>query len=68
MATAFVVVFGIVLPTTTILVEALLHMCAEAFFDPLPTVGHVLAMATVPLAAVFALWARGGLKSAEAAP
>lgn len=57
LGTAFVVVFGIVLPTTTILVETLLHMCAEAFFDPLPSVGHVLALGTVPLAAVFALWA-----------
>src|SRR5262252_8620391 len=55
--TALVVVFGILLPTITILVEALLHMCAEAWFDPLPTIGHVFALATVPLAGVFALWA-----------
>src|SRR5262252_5475085 len=55
--TALVVVFGILLPTITILVEALLHMCAEAWFDPLPTVGHVFALATVPLAGAFAIWA-----------
>jgi hypothetical protein len=54
-ATVLVMVCGIVLPTITILVEALLHMCAEAFFDPLPTVGHVFALATVPLAGVFSL-------------
>src|SRR5437763_14601782 len=53
--TVLVMVGGIVLPTITILVEALLHMCAEAFFDPLPTVGHVFALATVPLAGVFSL-------------
>jgi len=60
---ALVIVCGIVLPTITILVEALLHMCAESFFDPLPTVGHVFALATVPLAGVFALrtlWRRDG--------
>src|SRR4029077_4324882 len=54
-ATAFVMSCGIILPTITILVEALLHMCADSFFDPLPTVGHVFALATVPLASVFAL-------------
>src|SRR5262252_2160176 len=52
-----IVVCGIVLPVVTTLVEALAHMCAECLFDPLPTIGHVFAVATVPLASVFSLWA-----------
>jgi hypothetical protein len=55
--TVLIVLCGIILPTITTLVEALLHMCAESFFDPLPTVAHVFAVATVPLASAFALWA-----------
>ncbi len=31
-------------------------MCADGFFDPLPTVGHVFAIAAVPLAGVVSLW------------
>src|SRR4051794_23965637 len=56
-STAMIALFGIVIPTVTSLVEALLHMCADAFFDPMPTVGHVFALAAVPLANVAALWA-----------
>ena len=55
-STGLIVLCGIVLPTVTSLVEALLHMCADGFFDPLPTVGHVFAIAAVPLAGVVSLW------------
>ena len=55
-STALIVVCGILLPATTLLVEALTHMCADGFFDPLPTVGHVFAIAAVPLAGVVSLW------------
>jgi hypothetical protein len=55
-STALIVVCGILLPAITLLVEALTHMCADGFFDPLPTVGHVFAIAAVPLASVVSLW------------
>ena len=51
------------LPLITNLVELATHMCAEAFFDPLPTLGHVFAVFIVPLAAMAslrALWRRDG--------
>ena len=57
LSTVLIVLCGIVMPAITSLVEALLHMCADGFFDPLPTVGHVFAIATVPLANAFSLWA-----------
>ena len=55
-STALLAVCGILLPATTLLVEALTHMCADSFFDPLPTIGHVFAIAAVPLASVASLW------------
>jgi hypothetical protein len=55
-STAFLFVFGILLPAITLLVESLTHMCARDFFDPLPTVGHVFAVAAVPLANGISLW------------
>jgi hypothetical protein len=47
--------FGVVLPVITILVELVLRMCDGAFFDPFPTFGHILAVATVPAANLFTL-------------
>src|SRR5262245_29810905 len=55
-SSALIIVCGIVLPTVTVLVEALLHMCAQSFFDPFPTVAHVIAVAVVPLANGVSLW------------
>jgi hypothetical protein len=59
----FIVLFGIVLPVVTSLVELATHMCAESFFDPLPTLGHVFAVFLVPLAGAASLrvlWRRDG--------
>jgi hypothetical protein len=42
-------VLGVWLPALTVGVEVATRMCAEAFFDPLPTVWHVLAVSLVPL-------------------
>src|SRR5262245_38637538 len=42
-------VLGVWLPALTVGVELATRMCAEAFFDPLPTVWHVLAVSLVPL-------------------
>lgn len=44
-----ILIFGVVLPAITIVVELLTRMCAEAFFDPLPTLGHVFLAAAVPV-------------------
>src|SRR5262245_54423027 len=55
-SSALILVCGVVLPTVTVLVEALRHICADIFFDPFPTVGHVIAVAVVPLANGFSLW------------
>jgi hypothetical protein len=55
-SSALVLVCGILLPAITLLVEAVTHMCANVFFDPLPTVGHLFAIATVPLANLASLW------------
>lgn len=46
---------GAVLPAISIGVEATTHMCAETFFDPIPTVWHLLLVILVPLAN-FQLW------------
>jgi len=58
-----IVLCGVVLPLITTVVELATHMCADAFFDPLPTLGHVFAVFLVPLAAMAslrALWRRDG--------
>jgi hypothetical protein len=57
MLTILIVCCGIVLPVVTVLFESVMHYCAMGWIDPLPTVGHVFALATVPLANGFALWA-----------
>ncbi len=46
----FVVLFGIILPAVTLYIEITSHMCAEEFFDPIPTIWHILLVAFVPLA------------------
>ena len=39
-----------ILPLATLIIELVTHICAGAFFDPLPTWLHVLAVASVPIA------------------
>jgi Vault protein inter-alpha-trypsin domain len=46
---------GIILPSISIAVETITHICAENFFDPIPTVWHVLLVIFVPLAH-FQVW------------
>ena len=48
-------VFGVVLPVITLAFEYFTGMCAALLFDPLPSVWHVLLVATVPLAN-FLVW------------
>src|SRR5215471_11031598 len=48
---------GVVWPAAVILLELATRMCAEAFFDPMPTLWHALAVAFVP-ASNLLLWLR----------
>ena len=41
---------GVLLPTISIAVEATTHICAEFFFDPIPTTWHLILVVFVPLA------------------
>jgi hypothetical protein len=41
-------IFGVIYPAGVIALEVASHMCADAFFDPMPTWWHVLAAALVP--------------------
>lgn len=43
-------IFGVVLPTISIVVELCMRVCARAFFDPMPTWWHVLLIFSVPAA------------------
>ena len=47
---AFTLLAGVVLPSISIAVEATTHICADAFFDPIPTLWHLLLVVFVPLA------------------
>jgi hypothetical protein len=55
MGTVLIVLFGILLPAVTLAIELYTGMCAETFFDPIATLGHVLLVAFVPLANLLAL-------------
>ncbi|HET6972632.1 MAG TPA: VIT domain-containing protein [Pyrinomonadaceae bacterium] len=41
---------GVIMPTISITVEATTHICAGVFFDPIPTIWHLLFVIFVPLA------------------
>ncbi|HSE19801.1 MAG TPA: VIT domain-containing protein [Pyrinomonadaceae bacterium] len=41
---------GVIMPTISITLEATTHFCAEIFFDPIPTIWHLLLVIFVPLA------------------
>jgi Vault protein inter-alpha-trypsin domain len=49
-AHVFIFLAGIVLPVISITLEATTHICADTFFDPIPTVWHLLIVIFVPLA------------------
>lgn len=41
---------GVIMPAISITVEATTHICADLFFDPIPTIWHLLFVIFVPLA------------------
>ena len=55
MGTVLIVLFGILLPAIALVVELNTGMCAETFFDPISTLGHVALVALVPVANLLAL-------------
>jgi hypothetical protein len=59
MGTVMIVLFGILLPAVALCIEFGTGMCAEAFFDPIPTPWHILLVAFVPLANLLALVGSG---------
>src|SRR5215468_846296 len=54
---AWMLVFGVLYPAAVIGIELVTHMCARAFFDPVPTWGHAAAAAFVP-ASNLLIWTR----------
>ena len=46
----FTLFAGVIMPVISITVEASTHICAETFFDPIPTMWHLLLVIFVPLA------------------
>jgi hypothetical protein len=50
-----IALFGVALPTAVIILEAAFRLCAEAFFDPMPTWAHTLLIASAPATNAIAL-------------
>jgi len=46
----FTLFAGVLLPAVSIVVELTTHICAASFFDPIPSLWHVLLVTFVPLA------------------
>lgn len=46
----WLLILGVIMPAISITVETSTHICAEIFFDPIPTTWHVLLVIFVPLA------------------
>ena len=44
----WILIFGAICPAVIIGLELISHMCADAFFDPIPTYWHVAAVSLVP--------------------
>src|ERR1700741_3401700 len=45
-----ILVTGVILPALAVTVEVTTNFCAQVFFDPIPTSGHMLLVLLVPLA------------------
>jgi hypothetical protein len=62
-----IALFGVALPAAVIILEAAFRLCAEAFFDPMPTWAHTLLIASIPATNAVAL-ARTRLPNAAPSP
>ncbi len=47
---------GVLLPLIAVAIEAASHMCAEAFFDPLPSIGHLILVLAAPAGMALCCW------------
>lgn len=45
----FIILFGALLPLAAVVFELLTRICTSIFFDPLPTVWHVILFSLIPL-------------------
>jgi hypothetical protein len=45
----FLMIFGVVLPAVTLVIELVSRWCASILFDPVPTPAHMVFVAAVPL-------------------
>lgn len=52
----FFICAGILLPLITLILELFTKMCADIFFDPIPSLWHVLIVSLVPAANAQILW------------
>ncbi|MEW6348450.1 MAG: VIT domain-containing protein [Thermodesulfobacteriota bacterium] len=50
-------VLGVIYPAAVLVIELSTRMCADTFFDPMPTLGHALFVAFVPTANLL-VWLR----------
>lgn len=60
---AWIVVCGVIWPATVIAVELVTHVCAENFFDPIPTPWHVGLVALAPLVNLIVWWQMSGAEA-----
>lgn len=49
-------IFGVAMPASAIFLELLAGVCANLFFDPIPTIWHKLLVCSVPLANLAIWW------------
>jgi hypothetical protein len=55
----FILLAGVILPIFTLGFEASTHVSGESFFDPIPSLAHILLLALVPLANAWVLFELG---------
>lgn len=55
----FILLAGVILPIITLGFEASTHSSGEAFFDPIPSLAHILLLSLVPLANAWLLFELG---------
>lgn len=52
----FILLAGVILPIFTLGFEAVTHLSGESFFDPIPTLAHLVLLSLVPLANAWLLF------------
>ena len=57
---ATLILFGVIVPAATFTIEAITHICANGYFDPVPTVYHMFLVACVPIANLLAVCTLAG--------